>query len=102
MPTPVNEPVSVEIQLDGESTICQLQPGETILELALREGLDAPYSCTSGICTSCQAQLLSGQVMMENNEALSDEDIVSGEVLTCQAKPISCEKITVQYPSDSL
>ena len=100
MSPPVIEPVDMEVQIEDESNKLTVEPGETLLEAALQAGLNAPYSCMAGVCTTCKAQLLSGEVMMENNDALTDEEIASGEILTCQAKPISCQKLKIKYLSD--
>lgn len=101
MPTPINQPVDMEVQLDEEQTNVKVQPGQTLLESALEEGLDAPYSCMAGVCTTCRAKLLSGEVMMDSNEALTDEEMASGDILTCQARPTSHEKLVIKYPLDS-
>ncbi len=100
MSSPATEPVDMEVQIEDESSSLTVEPGETLLEAALQAGLNAPYSCMAGACTSCKAQLISGNVMMESSDALTDEEIASGEILTCQAKPVSCEKLKIKYLSD--
>jgi ring-1,2-phenylacetyl-CoA epoxidase subunit PaaE len=59
---------------------------ETVLDAALRAGLDLPYSCREGVCGTCRAKLACGQVRQENAD-LSQAEIDAGYVLTCQAKP---------------
>ncbi|MFB6306553.1 MAG: 2Fe-2S iron-sulfur cluster-binding protein [Flavobacteriales bacterium] len=60
---------------------------DTILETALNEGIDAPYSCESGICSTCMAKLLEGEVDMDDAMAISDEEIDEGFILACQSHP---------------
>ncbi|MCL4123400.1 UNVERIFIED_CONTAM: hypothetical protein GTU68_027821 [Idotea baltica] len=61
--------------------------GKTILELALKKGLDAPYSCQGGICSTCLAQVTEGKAVMDKNSILTDDEIEEGLILTCQAHP---------------
>ncbi len=69
---------------------------ESILAAAARAGLDVPYSCKSGVCATCRARLLHGQVRMDRNFALEPGEIAAGFVLTCQAHPLT-ERVTVSF-----
>jgi ring-1,2-phenylacetyl-CoA epoxidase subunit PaaE len=69
---------------------------ESILAAASRAGLDVPYSCKSGVCATCRAKLLDGQVRMDRNFALEPDDLAAGFVLTCQAHPLT-ERVTVSF-----
>ncbi len=64
---------------------------QPILTKALELGIDLPYSCQSGLCTACMGKCLSGKVAMEGQEALTDEEVENGYVLTCVGKPLSEE-----------
>ena len=68
----------------------------SILDAAAREGLDVPYSCKSGVCATCRAKLLEGQVRMDRNFALEKADLEAGFILTCQAHPTT-EKVVVSF-----
>lgn len=81
----------VKLHLDGETFEFEVDPASTILEAALREGIDMPYSCQSGLCTACRGKCLSGQVYMEENDGLSDDEIQEGYVLTCVGHPLTDE-----------
>ena len=61
----------------------------SILDCASAAGLEVPFSCTSGVCGTCRAKLLEGQVRMERNFALDKNEVAAGYVLTCQAHPIT-------------
>jgi len=87
----------VSIELYGESYEVTLEDDESILDGALREGVDVPYACMSGTCNSCQAKLLEGEVRMEDAESLTEDEIASGEVLTCCAFGTT-ETLKVQFP----
>lgn len=87
----------VTIHLDGEKYVLQCDKDESILEAALREDINAPYSCMAGSCTACMAQLKEGNVEMEYCDALTEDEIKAGKVLTCQAKPRT-DKVEVEYP----
>ncbi len=86
----------IKILLDDEETNFTMQQKTNILEAALKEGLDAPYSCQGGICSSCIAKVTEGKVTMDKNTILSEEELASGFILTCQAHPTT-EKVTIDY-----
>lgn len=89
-------PATVQVTLDGTTTELTTHGDESLLEAALGNGLDAPYSCTGGACGSCQATLLGGTVHMEQNYTLTDNDIARGQILTCQSRPTS-DRIHLSY-----
>jgi ring-1,2-phenylacetyl-CoA epoxidase subunit PaaE len=62
---------------------------DSILAAAARAGLDVPYSCRSGVCATCRAKVLEGQVRMDRNFALQADEVAAGYVLTCQAHPLT-------------
>ena len=63
--------------------------GEVILDAAGRAGLDLPFSCRAGVCSTCRAKLVSGSAEMEHNVALEDWEVEAGYILCCQARPTS-------------
>ncbi|MEY3295033.1 MAG: phenylacetate-CoA oxygenase/reductase subunit PaaK [Pseudomonadota bacterium] len=67
-----------------------------LLDAAARAGLDVPYSCKSGVCATCRAKLVEGQVRMARNFALEPADLAAGFVLTCQAHPLT-ERVVVSF-----
>ena len=99
-----DEPVSnfegtsqVKVILDGEVTALEMKvPGSTVLESVDKAGLDAPYSCRGGVCSSCKAKVTEGKVSMRYNYSLTDEEVKNGYVLTCQAIPQS-ENVTINF-----
>ncbi len=86
----------VTILLDDEEESFKMPRKSTILEQALLKGVDAPYSCQGGICSSCLAKVTEGKATMDKNSILSDEEVEEGLILTCQAHPTTA-KITVDY-----
>ncbi len=70
--------------------------GEVILDAAGRAGLDLPFSCRAGVCSTCRAKLLSGSAEMEHNVALEDWEVEAGYILCCQARPTS-ESLEISY-----
>ena len=84
------------IILDGDEHEVVLQPDETVLEAALRIGLDAPYACQGGSCCTCRALLEQGQVEMTVNYALSSSEVKEGYILTCQSHP-KTSSVVVNY-----
>ena len=77
----------VKIKLYGEEYEYEVDPEETILTAAQREGIDPPYACQIGACCTCRAKIVSGKVVMDEREALSDDEIDEGYALTCQSHP---------------
>lgn len=70
----------------NETTVSRL-PGETLLSCARRAGLSPPYSCEEGNCGTCMAKVVEGSAPMRVNDALMDDEVADGYVLTCQAIP---------------
>lgn len=81
---------------DGDEYEVEMLPNETILEAAMRRGLDAPYSCQSGTCATCRAKLIDGNVHMKTSFALTKHDLEAGFILTCQARPTT-DTLIVDY-----
>ncbi len=87
----------VTIKLDGTETTVDLdESGDVILEAGLSAGLDVPFSCQGGICTTCMAKVDKGTVKMDSNFALSEKEVEEGFILTCQAHPTS-DEVIVNY-----
>ena len=86
----------ITVLLDDEETTFEMSKKKLILTAALDEGLDAPYSCQGGICSSCLAKVTAGEAVMDKNSILSDAEIKDGLILTCQAHPTT-QKITIDY-----
>jgi ring-1,2-phenylacetyl-CoA epoxidase subunit PaaE len=82
--------------VDDEETTFEMSQKQTVLEAALKHGIDAPYSCQGGICSSCLARVTNGTAVMSKNSILTDSEIANGLILTCQAHPTSTE-IYVDY-----
>ncbi len=79
----------VVIELDGRTTTAKYRNGDTLLQTARSHALQAPYSCETGSCGTCMARLTEGSARMVNNDALEDDEVAEGYVLTCQALPTS-------------
>ncbi|NUK05851.1 2Fe-2S iron-sulfur cluster-binding protein [Streptomyces lunaelactis] len=77
--------------LDGRSGKWPVQEGESLLETVLRSRSDAPYACKGGVCGTCRAFLVSGEVRMDRNFALEPEETDAGYVLACQSHPATPE-----------
>jgi ring-1,2-phenylacetyl-CoA epoxidase subunit PaaE len=86
----------ITIMVDDEETTFEMSQKQTILEAALKQGIDAPYSCQGGICSSCLCRVTSGTAEMTKNSILTDKEIADGLILSCQAHPTS-ETIYVDY-----
>ena len=101
------EPVEVDEDFDGESMITVIcddeevefpldKDGDTILDAAMDEDLDVPFSCKGAVCCTCKAKVVEGKVSMDANYALSEEEVADGFVLACQAHPASA-KVVIDF-----
>jgi ring-1,2-phenylacetyl-CoA epoxidase subunit PaaE len=79
----------VIITLYGETTEVLIKDNTTILKAATKAGLDAPFSCEAGICSTCMARIIEGSASMDENNILSADEVKQGYVLTCQSHPTS-------------
>jgi len=79
----------VTIRYDGQEFKVMVEPNMTILQTALDQGIDLPYSCQSGLCTACRGKALSGQVKLDEEEGLSQSERAEGYVLTCVGHPVT-------------
>jgi ring-1,2-phenylacetyl-CoA epoxidase subunit PaaE len=87
--------------LDGRRRAFTIEKGkETVLEAGLRQGLELPYSCKGGVCSTCRVMLLEGEVDMDIHYALEDYEIERGFILMCQSYPVT-EKIGIDVDSHS-
>ncbi|MFY7840001.1 MAG: 1,2-phenylacetyl-CoA epoxidase subunit PaaE [Lacibacter sp.] len=89
---------NITVRLDGRSfdfTI-PLNSDTTILDAAMQQGADVPYACKGGVCCTCKARLLQGEVKMDVHWGLEQEEIEQGYILTCQSHPVS-EKVVVDF-----
>jgi len=81
---------------DYEEYTFETNDNKTVLEVALENDLDAPYSCKGGVCATCMAKITNGEAKMKKNNVLTDKEVKNGFVLTCQAIPTT-DSITVDY-----
>lgn len=82
--------------LDDEKHVLTMKRSETMLDVMLKNDIDAPYSCQGGICSSCVGQLENGTATMLKNNILTDSEVANGLTLTCQACPTSAH-VTVNF-----
>jgi len=88
----------VVIELERRKTAAAYRAGDTLLQTARSAGLQAPYSCETGSCGTCMARITDGSARMVNNDALEDDEVADGYVLTCQALPTSpTVRLTYDY-----
>jgi ring-1,2-phenylacetyl-CoA epoxidase subunit PaaE len=94
--TDFNGVSEVTLTVYGKTHTITCDQNTTILNAAMKQGIDPPYSCTVGVCTTCRAKVTVGKLHMLEREGLSDAEIAEGYVLTCQSVPRSSE-ITLKY-----
>jgi ring-1,2-phenylacetyl-CoA epoxidase subunit PaaE len=86
----------VKLRLYGENYVYEVEPDETVLTAAMREGYDPPFSCQIGACSTCRAKLISGKVLMDERDSLTDDEIEEGFILTCQSHPLT-DDVMIDY-----
>lgn len=94
--TEFNGTAQVTVLVDDEETVITVKENETILDAALKGGIDAPYSCQGGVCSTCICLVTEGSVHMRKNSILTDSEIKDGLTLACQSIPKSAT-ITVDF-----
>jgi len=85
---------NVMVSVDGEDFEFTLSnKGQSILDAAMEQGADVPFSCKGAVCCTCKAKVMEGKVIMDNNFSLSDAEVAEGYVLSCQSHPVSSNVI---------
>jgi ring-1,2-phenylacetyl-CoA epoxidase subunit PaaE len=87
---------ALTVLLDGRESTVAMAPGERVLDAALRVRPELPYACKGGVCSTCRARLVRGEVRMARNYALEPAELAAGYVLTCQSSPVT-DALTVDY-----
>ncbi|MFI6207313.1 2Fe-2S iron-sulfur cluster-binding protein [Streptomyces sp. NPDC051041] len=95
-PPPAPAHSTVTARLDGRGGTWPVREGESLLATVLRNRPDAPYACKGGVCGTCRAFLVSGEVRMDRNFALEPEETEAGYVLACQSHPVT-EKVELDF-----
>jgi len=88
--------ITGQLTLGGETRSLEFSEDTTLLEAALANNIEAPFACKAGVCSTCKARVLEGEVEMIANHALEDDEVSDGYVLTCQSLPKS-EKVVWDY-----
>jgi ring-1,2-phenylacetyl-CoA epoxidase subunit PaaE len=83
--------VQLTVLIDGTEHRMAMSPTERVLDVALDAGLDLPFSCKAGVCCTCRAKVLCGEVTMDKNYTLEEDEVAQGFVLSCQARPVGKE-----------
>lgn len=87
---------TITVTVDDETATFTMPQTTSVLQAALDEGLDPPYSCQGGICSTCIARITEGKAEMRKNQILTDSEIAEGLILTCQAHPTT-PTIVIDY-----
>ena len=95
-PDEIEGAVALRVTVGGRATETRMDPDMSILDAALRVRSELPFSCKGGMCASCKARLVDGDVRMDKNYALVDSELEAGYILTCQSHPTG-ESVSVDY-----
>ena len=82
--------------LDGRRSSVGMEPDQTLLDAAMRVRQGLPFSCKGGMCATCKAHVVSGEIQMEKNYALVADEIEAGYILTCQSRPVT-ETVEIDF-----
>jgi len=97
LPQAAQSECEVTVVIDGTRKSFLLQKEkENIIEAGLRSGIELPYSCRGGVCSTCRCRLIEGEVDMDVNFALEDYEIARGFILSCQSYPRT-DTVVVDY-----
>ncbi len=95
-----DEQCEVQVVLDGSRrSFTMAKNASSLVDAALKAGIDMPYSCKGGVCSTCRAQVIEGEVDMDNNFALEDYEVARGFVLCCQSFPVS-NKLVIDFDQE--
>ena len=94
--TSSDNPATAVVHLDGQTHTVSWPRGEKLLDVLLEQKIEAPYSCREGHCVACATTKLDGEVAMEVNDVLEDDDLADGLILACQSRPVS-DSVEVSY-----
>ncbi|CAN5896664.1 phenylacetate-CoA oxygenase/reductase subunit PaaK [soil metagenome] len=95
-PEEIEGSVTLDVTVGGRVTHTFMEPDMTILDAAIRVRRELPFSCKGGMCATCKARVVEGEVRMDRNYALVDSEVEAGYVLTCQSHPLS-DSVSVDY-----
>jgi ring-1,2-phenylacetyl-CoA epoxidase subunit PaaE len=84
------------VQLDGSRQVLEMDQNTSVLDAAVESGLDVPFACKAGVCSTCLCRVLEGEVEMQANHALEDHEVKDGFVLSCQSFPLT-DTVVVDY-----
>jgi ring-1,2-phenylacetyl-CoA epoxidase subunit PaaE len=92
-----NAKSNITVKIDGNAFSFELgYNGLNILDAALKQGADLPYACKGGVCSTCRAKVLEGEVDMDENYSLEEDEIAEGYVLSCQAHP-KTDRVVIDF-----
>ncbi|GAA1776026.1 ferredoxin--NADP reductase [Actinomadura chokoriensis] len=86
----------VEVEMDGETRTVPWPKSDRLLDALLRAGVDAPFSCREGNCSACACIRLEGEVTLDANTVLDEQDLADGLILACQARPVT-DRLKITY-----
>ncbi|GGT56377.1 ferredoxin--NADP reductase [Actinomadura citrea] len=86
----------IEVEMDGETRTVPWRGSERLLDALLRAGVDAPFSCREGSCSACACVALEGEVTLDANTVLDEQDLADGLILACQARPVT-DRLKITY-----
>jgi ring-1,2-phenylacetyl-CoA epoxidase subunit PaaE len=101
LPVDANAQCEVTVVVDGARRAFTADKGrENVIDAGLRHGVELPYSCKGGVCSTCRCLLVEGEVDMDVNFALEDYEVARGFVLACQSYPVT-DKVTLDFDRTS-